>query len=223
MKNLKININIDKFYNHCLNISLITSYYNYYGNPLEKTVEFGVSPIFRDIFNYMDKRILLDKKGTPDKIISSSPKLFVVSGHDVSLAGIDLFLESKFGIPFKRADYSSNQIFELWKNKKDGKYYIKYLINLEIAGKFEYNEFKKKVYSYLYSDQEIRQICKAYYSIYLKTEPTIFFLNMFIILIFLSFIILLYLIKMKKNIKRKEIRKENIISEMREMPLVYDE
>ena len=216
-------INIDKFYNHCLNISLITSYYNYYGNPLEKTVEFGVSPIFRDIFNYMDKRILLDKKGTPDKIISSSPKLFVVSGHDVSLAGIDLFLESKFGIPFRRADYSSNQIFELWKNKKDGKYYIKYLINLEIAGNFEYNEFKKKVFSYLYSDEEIKQVCKAYYSIYMKTEPTIFFLNMFIILIFLSFIILLYLIKMKKNIKRKEIRKENIIAEMREMPLVYDE
>lgn len=216
-------INIDKFYNHCLNISLITSYYNYYGNPLEKIVEFGVSPIFRDIFNYMDKRILLDKKGTPDKIISSSPKLFVVSGHDVSLAGIDLFLESKFGIPFRRADYSSNQIFELWKNKKDGKYYIKYLINLEIAGNFEYNEFKKKVFSYLYSDEEIKQVCKAYYSIYMKTEPTIFFLNMFIILIFLSFIILLYLIKMKKNIKRKEIRKENIIAEMREMPLVYDE
>ena len=171
----KTGINIDNFYNHCLNISLITSYYNYYGNSLEKKLEFEISPIFRDIFNYMDKRILLDKEGTPDKIISSSPKLVAVSGHDVSLAGIDLFLYSKFGIPFKRADYSSSQIFELWKNKKDGKYYIKYLINLKMAGNFEYNEFKEKVSSYLYSEEEVQKICKAYYSIYMKTDPTIFF------------------------------------------------
>lgn len=216
----KSGINLDKFYNHCLNISLISSYYNYYGIPLEKTLEFGVSPTFRDIFNYMDKRILLDKKGTPDKIISNSPKLVVVSGHDVSLAGIDLFLHSKFGIQFKRADYSSNQIFELWKNQKEDKYYIIYLINLEIVAKFEYNEFKEKVSTYLYSDEEVEKICKAYYSIYMKTESSIFFLNIFILLIFMSFIILLYLIKMKKNIKRKEIRRDNIITEMREMPLV---
>ena len=94
---------------------------------------------------------------------------------------------------------------------------------MEIAGNFEFNEFKKKVSTYLYSDEEIKKICKAYYSIYMKNEPTIFFLNMFIILIFLSFIILLYLINMKKNIKRKEIGRDNIIAEMREMPLVYEQ
>lgn len=214
-------INVEEFLDHCLNISLIISYYNYYGIPLENTVEFGVSPIFKDIFDYMERRIFLDKKGTPDKIISKSPKFVVVSGHDVSLAAIDLFLESKFGIPFKRADYASSQIFELWKNKRNGKYYIKYLINLEISGTWEYYDFKEKAFSYLFSEEEVKAKCKAnYYSNYKNEPSSIFNVNIFIMIIFLCFIILLYLIKNPKNKKKiEEIRKENIITEMREMPL----
>ena len=34
----KTGINLEQFYEHCLNISLVTSYYNYYGNPLEITL-----------------------------------------------------------------------------------------------------------------------------------------------------------------------------------------
>jgi hypothetical protein len=64
----KTGINLEEFNDHCLNVSLITAYYSYYGNPVEKSVEFGISPTFRDIFDYMDKRIELDKKNIPDKL-----------------------------------------------------------------------------------------------------------------------------------------------------------
>ena len=153
----KTGINKDEFYNHCLNISLIIAYYNYYGNPIEKSVQFCVSPTFRDIFEFMDKRKKLSEENNSDNIISSSPKFVILSGHDVSLAAFDLYFENKFNIPFKRADYANNQIFELW--KKGEKYYLRYLINLEVVGEFEYNDFKDKVTKDLYSDDEIRKIC----------------------------------------------------------------
>ena len=50
-------IDMDKFYNHCLNHSIITSYEAYYGKPPTKLSYLTVSPIFRTIFNYMDRRI----------------------------------------------------------------------------------------------------------------------------------------------------------------------
>ena len=216
-------INLEQFYDHCLNISLITSYYNYYGEPLEKTVEFGVSPTFQEIFDYMDKRILLDKNGTPDKIINSSPKFVIVSSHDVSLAGFDLFLESKFSIPFKRADYANNQIFELWKNHKNGKYFIRYLINLETVGTFDFFDFKSKVSSELYSKEEIRKICfpdEIPQVINIKKNH---FIYLFVILIFIIFFLLLYLIKIKKGIKTKKTIKIKLNIEMKQMPLFENE
>jgi hypothetical protein len=214
-------IDMEKFYNHCLNISLITSYFSYYGNPLEKTVEIGVSPTFREIFDYMEKRISLDKNGNPDKIISSSPRFVIVSTHDISLAGIDLFLESKFNIKFKRADYASSQIFELWKNIKNGKYFINYLINLEKVATFDYNDFKNNVSSFLYSEKEIKKICFPD-SITKKSKYKnlkIFFYFTFI-LIFLLFFFILYLIYEKKTNKQLTIMKINKIIEMEQMSFV---
>ena len=220
MKNIKnTNIDMDKFYNHCLNISLITSYYNYYGYPVEKTAELGVSPTFREIFDYMEKRISLDKNGTPDKIISNSPKFVIVSSHDVSLAGIDLFLESKFGIKFKKAEFTSSQTFELWKNQKNGEYIIKYLINFRIAKTFDFYDFKNKVSSELYSQEEIKNICFSNSSVDVKKGYKVVF-YFFIILLFLSISILICLlicfIKYRKKVNKINIIKEiNKIIEMK--------
>ena len=153
----KTGINMEAFNHHCLNISLINVYFSYYGKPLEKSAQFGISPMFRDIFEFMEKRIKLDKENNSNKITPSAPKYVIVSGHDVSLAAFDLYLENKFNIKYTRADYANNQIFELW--KKEDKYYINYLINLELGGEFEYDYFKKKVSEDLYSDEDIRAIC----------------------------------------------------------------
>lgn len=151
-------INLKDFNEHCLNISLIVVYYDYYGYPSEKSVEFGVSPTFRQIFDYMDKRINLDINGDSDKIIASAPKFVIISGHDVSLAAFDLFFKDKFNVDFKRADFANNQIFELWKS--NGKYYIKYLINLNTSLSYDYYEFRDEVSKLLYKKNEIKEICE---------------------------------------------------------------
>ena len=215
-------IDMDKFYNHCLNISLIT-YYTYYGYPLEKTVEIGVSPTFREIFEYMEKRISLDKSGNPDKIISSFPKFVIVSSHDISLAGIDLFLESTFGIIFKRSDYASSQIFELCKNEENGKYLINYLINLEKVATFEFYDFKEKVSSFLYSKEEIKDICfpntinKSNNFNYKNIK--IYFYSILIILFSSSFFILYLIFENKTN---EKLIIKNII-ELKPIPIPENE
>jgi len=215
----KTGINMDEFNEHCLNINLITVYYNYYGNPVEKSVEFGISPTFRDIFAFMDKRINLDKENNPDKIISSSPKFVIISSHDVSLAAFDLFFKNRFNIDYKRADYANNQIFELW--KRDGKYYFKYLINLETVGEFEFYDFKSKVLDLLFSDEDIKRICyDINNNIYLEHKQEnnydkIKIINQILILIiFILLIVLIYLIISRKTIsnthRRKTIEMENL-------------
>ena len=203
----KTGINFEEFNEHCLtNISLITVYYNYYGNPVEKSVEFGVSPMFREIFEYMEKRIKLDKENNPDKIIPSSPKFVVVSGHDVSLAAFDLFFKNRFHIDYQRADYANNQIFELW--KKDEKYYFKYLINLETAGEFDYYDFKNKVSQFLYTDEEIKKICfPDKFSVYIAKNNNnnlmkMINMNIIWIIFILVIIIIIFLsIRRKNNFK----------------------
>ena len=152
-------INMENFYYDSLNISYIESYFRQFGTPVSKVLYIGVSPVFRTLFNFMEMRINLDKNGESDKIISKSPRFVLTAGHDSSLASNDLFLKAEFNIPFERAEYSHSQFYELW--KKDGKYFIKYLVNHEEKATFDYEEFKEKVTSKLYSQDQINSICKG--------------------------------------------------------------
>ena len=66
-------INMEEFYHECLNLSYIESYLRQFGIPVSNVLYIGISPIFRTLFNYMDMRINLDKKGQTDKKVSESP------------------------------------------------------------------------------------------------------------------------------------------------------
>ena len=154
-------INMDKFYNECLNISSIDSYYRTFGLTPSKLLYISISPAFISLFNYMDMRIDLDKKGESEKIVAKSPKFVLMAGHDNSLGLNDLFLKYEFNINYDKAVYSHNQVYELWKNEKENKYYIKYLVNFDQKGVFDYEEFKKKVNSKIYSSEQIEEICNG--------------------------------------------------------------
>ena len=154
-------INMDKFYNECLNISSIDSYYRTFGLTPSKLLYISISPAFISLFNYMDMRIDFDKKGESEKIVAKSPKFVLMAGHDNSLGLNDLFLKYEFDINYDKAVYSHNQVYELWKNEKENKYYIKYLVNFDQKGVFDYEEFKKKVNSKIYSSEQIEEICNG--------------------------------------------------------------
>lgn len=152
-------IDMDAFSINSLNVTYIDTYYSEFGVPSTETVYISVSPILRNLLNYMDLRINLDKKGKTDEINPSSPRFFILSGHDTSLAPIDIFMESEFGVEFHMATYATNQIFELWKNGTTGGYSVHYLFNQEEKGVYDFDKFKQKIFSKIYSPSQIRDIC----------------------------------------------------------------
>ena len=137
-------INMESFYENSLNLSSLETYFGYFGNPLEITCYLQMSPIFRSIFDYMEMRIDLEEKGEGDKIISKSPKFVMVAGHDTTLGANDLFLKEEFDIEYEHAVYCSSQIYELWKNELNGRYFIRYLVNQEKKAEFDFKYFKEK-------------------------------------------------------------------------------
>jgi hypothetical protein len=117
-------INMDDFYYHSLNFSIIDSYYYNYGLPPTKASYIAVSPIFRTIFNYMDRRIYINEHIEYKDINSSSPKYVIYSGHDSTCAAMDVFLKAEHNISYDKPEYTYSQYFELW--EIDNKYFIRY-------------------------------------------------------------------------------------------------
>jgi len=154
-------IKMEEFYNECLNISFIESYYRTFGLSPTKLLYISISPLFNSLFGYMDKIIELDKNNNSDTNKSNSPKFVQIAGHDNSLGLNDLFLKHEFGLDFERAVYSHSHAYELWKNEIDNKYYIRYLVNQKQKFEIVYEEFKEKVKSKLYSSEKIEEICNS--------------------------------------------------------------
>ena len=110
----------------------------------------------------MDKIIESGKNNSVEKNnVSNSPKFVLIAGHDNSLGLNDLFLKHEFGLDFDRAVYSHSHAYELWKNESDNKYYIRYLVNQKQKFELEYEKFKEKVKSKLYSSEKIEEICNS--------------------------------------------------------------
>ena len=193
-------IDMEAFYRHSLNLSSLETYFGYFGNPLEITCYLQMSPVFRSIFNFMDMRIDLDKKGESDKIISQSPRFVMVAGHDTTLGANDLFLKEEFRIEYEHAVYCSNQIYELWKNDTNGKYSIKYLVNQELKAEFDYEEFKEKVLKKIYTEKEVNEICDGIKEEE-KNENNIFKIIFFVCLglAFIGLLVLGFVLFIEKN------------------------
>jgi len=194
---IQTGIDMDKFYYHCLNYSIIDSYYLSYGLPPTKLSYLTSSPVFRTIFNYMDRRIKLFEENNPDKIDPSSPKFVIYSGHDSTVAGIDVFLKSVFGIEYDNPQYTTSQLIELWHNKSG--YYVKYLYNQKEKGTYKLNDFKEKINKNILPEDEINEICRVKIISSIKKENI--FKKVFIIIIgmvIISFALLVSVTILKK-------------------------
>ncbi len=208
-------INMDKFYNNSFNVTYIDTYHFEFGIPSTETVYISVSPIVRNMLHYADLRIDLDKKGKPDEIISNSPRFVIISGHDTSLAPMDIFMESEFGIKFGMATYGSNQIFELWKNGTTGNYSIRYLYNQKEKGVYDFDTFKEKALKKLYTPEQIKKLCQSTSNIFLQkiqideslSKEMIYFSIIIFCILSAIFFIIFGLIKLVNQIKKEYNRK----------------
>ena len=202
-------IDMDDFYNHSLYHSFIDTYYINYGLPPTKASYVAVSPVFRTIFNYMERRMYINEHSDLKDINSSSPKYVIYSGHDSTLGSIDVFLKDVFNISYSNSEYTASQYFELW--EINNKYYIKYLLNQKEIANSSYDIFKKKTLENLFPQEEVEEICLGSSNKKAKKEKNnIFKLILFItvpiaIIIFLLLILLIIIEKKREKNKNEDL------------------
>ena len=193
-------IDMEEFYIHSLNNSFINTYHLSYGIPPTKASYLAVSPIFRTIFNYMDRRIYINEHNDFKDINSSSPKYVIYSGHDSTLGAIDVFLKDVHNIPYENPEYTTSQYFELWEINK--KYYIKYLHNQKEKARYEYDIFKNKTMEKLFSQDKVEEICLGPKKRILEEEDIfkkIFFIVVSIAIVAFLLLIALLILDKKRN------------------------
>ena len=193
-------INMEEFYYHALKHSKMDTYYVEYGIPPTKAPYVAVSPMFRSIFNYMERRIYLNEHDSYDSINSSSPKYVIYSGHDSTVGAVDVFLEAEFNITPDDPEYTTSQYFELWRNETG--YYIKYLINQREKATYKFEEFKKMINEKTFSKEEVEEICLGKKEEKIKEEnifKKIFFIILSIGIVFLLLLIVLIILEIKKR------------------------
>ena len=118
----------------------------------------GMSPTFRRLLDWMDKRINLDKAGKTNLIEQASPKMVIYSGHDTTVGLMSLFVEKVFGFKAIPPTFAANQYFELYKNEKND-YFVRYIFNDDELFSMDYNVFKQDVEKVLWTKEEINAFC----------------------------------------------------------------
>ena len=123
-----------------------------------KTSKLASTPYMRDLLIWMQNRIALDKEGKADQVNYTMPKMVIHSGHDTSLAPIEMFMKVVFDTKYKYVSFASNVFFELYKDD-NGNYKVSYLIDDELMLTISFDEFKSKIEENIMSDDDIEHFC----------------------------------------------------------------
>ena len=172
-------INFEEFYNLTIDFLKWDQFYINYGDKDSIVARMSFSPVFRYLFDVIDARIGLDSSEgliSPDYYDSLNPKMFLYSGHDTSLAAMNVFLSYMFGEDRVKQYYTyfaSSFYFELYKNETKSnsemkheygeEYYLNILFNEKnIFGKsISYKEFKDQIKNKLMNAQDVHDFCSV--------------------------------------------------------------
>lgn len=121
----------------------------------------GVSAFQRDLLNYFDARISLDKNGNLTYYNSTSPKIKALSAHDTTMSAHLAFLMGAFNVDltYLQIPFNSNILYEL-KMNPDKTYVVEIYYNLNLLITKPYPNYKASVSNILVSDDEIISFCE---------------------------------------------------------------
>jgi len=225
----KFGFNLDELELNCNDVLSFVLENYVYGD--EDILYMSKTPIFKEIINYMEKKIELDKNNNNinDKNSFKNLKYVVYSTHDSSLSGIELIMRNLFGTEYINPEFGCNLYFELHKkddfnlnisnnnNNFNDIYYVNYIVNDKNLITVDYKEFKNKIEKFFWKENEIQSYCK--FSIvdrsYVNYQNKLIFNCILLGIIYIiSFIYMIKLIKNKKynnnnNKNKKKDEKED--------------
>ena len=142
-------INKEEFYKQCKAIYKWWLFHIYCDR---KTCVMESSKLMGDLIKYMDR--VIKNKSDPLKMV-------IDSGHDVTVAPMQLFMKKAFNIPVTVCGFSCNIYFELHKVDVIGEYFVKYLVDDSDKLQIKYSKFKQKVLQTIWTDKQTKNFCKG--------------------------------------------------------------
>ena len=132
----------------------------------KKTCVMESSNLMKDLLDYMDNKIYNK---------TNELKMVIDIGDDVTVAPMQLFMYKAFDVDYTTCFFGCNIYFEL--NKKINKekkenYYVRYYVDDDLRLIIFYQEFKKKVLDYIWSQQDKEEFCEG--NIIKVLHPTLF-------------------------------------------------
>lgn len=162
-----LGIQLDIMETTCQHVLYYQLYDVVFGNLDQQVAMMAMTRPMKKILSNIEARIKLDKEGKSDKKDYSAPRFLIHSGHDTTLAGVVVFLNTAFGITTTLKDfnpkYASNIYLELMKKDTDLKgddtdYYVDYYFEDRLVKTIPFPEFEK-IKTLLWEEKKIDDFC----------------------------------------------------------------
>ena len=162
------NINIDNFYEFCGRVADTDFQYYIFGDEKKQINEMSMSPMLSEMLVYLKNRVYADLYNvTIDKNLNdfSKPKYIMVSGHDITICGIEIFINDAFGKNYSyiRPKFASSLFLEVYKKEHPlsyDDYEVHYIINDEIVDIFKLSDFITNIEKKIWMKSQILEFCK---------------------------------------------------------------
>ena len=198
---LKLPENTDdkRFLDICYDFETIKQFDVEQGNLSKDAGTISSSSTMRKMLKWMEARIEVND---PANVSYTKPKFVIYSAHDTTLSAMQRFLIDAFGITYIYPPYSSVMHFEL---RKYDQFHVVYYFNLQTVLNVTFTEFKEKVLSKAWTDEDVYDYCIGTS----KLEMTVLILGIILCTILVAFIVLAcYFVNKGKGPKSGEFVKE---------------
>ena len=162
----------DTFLNDSLNVFQGVIQYYLYGDAERQVYRMAMSPIFGEMLTYMKNRVNAVILNQHDVKYNdyTKPKFVMVSGHDTSIGGSQLFMKELFELQheFITPVFNSHSSFEVFLNETSSEgadvlsyndFYVEYSFNDQLLGTFNFARFVEVVEQALMTQEEIGKFC----------------------------------------------------------------
>ena len=214
---------IDMDYFMSLRFEILTVFFRdfIFGDDKNEVILFYNSPLFKDMLNYMKRRIDDDinfikiNQSLTNVSDFSRPKMVIVSAHDITLSAIEMFFIRFFDINIKKFEfpvYTSQITYEITRDNDENvmfhnltysDYCVSYYFNEKLILNITFDKFIEKIESVTWKQKEMDKFCFGTITKKKKffTTNIIIMMIMGLLILILIIIIIILIVKLSKKSK----------------------
>ena len=203
------NISVDEFYTFCIQVAEVDFKDYLFGDEEKNVVQLAISPIFNQMLIYLKNRVNADLNNeTIDSNLNdfSNPKFFMISAHDSTIWGLNIFLNEAFkkSYDYIKPTFASSVFIEVYKKEENATNYngyeVHYIMNDKLIDKYELSDFLNVTQNKIWNQKQVLDFCKVKIDNKSYTK-TIFIIVLCIVILVLIVLIVWLSIKLSKKSK----------------------